>query len=103
MKELEKFKEEEKERNYFLKKKKKKEEKEEKEEKKEKEEKEEKEENYQRTYFKKKFVLNISPLENDEEIEISMKLEKEIKEAFLHIQLITGLFKLALIKEKNNL
>ena len=92
MKELEKFKEEERERNNFLKKKKKKEEK-----------KEEKEENYQRTFFKKKFVINISPFENDEEIEISMKLEKEIKEAFLHIQLSTGLFKLALLKEKNNL
>ena len=32
-----------------------------------------------------------------------MKLEKEIKETFLHIQLSSGLFKLALLKEKNNL
>ena len=46
----------------------------------------EKEENYQRIIFKTKFILNITPFENEEEIEISMKLEKEIKEAFLHIQ-----------------
>ena len=54
-------------------------------------------------FIRKNFIVNIPPFETEEEIELSIKLEKEIKETFLHIQMMSGLFKKAFILEKNNL
>ena len=95
---IEKKKEEEKERNIFvinrnLFKKDKEEEK----------KKEEDKINEKKIIIRKNFIINIPPFEKEEEIELSIKLEKEIKETFLHIQMMSGLFKKAFILEKNNL
>ena len=51
--------------------------------------------------FKRNFIINVPPLENEDEIELSMKLEHEIKEAFIHIQMSSVLFKKSLLGLKN--
>ena len=81
----------------------KKKEEEEDEEEKEEKEKEEEEERIRRRYLKKKIGLknDFPPFTDDEEIEIAIKLEKEIKETFLFIQMSNNLFKKIIFEEKN--
>ena len=97
--------EEEKERKALQMRKKNKEDKNEKEEDEEKEKEKEKEkkevEKMKFGLFKRKFLINVPPLENEDEIELSMKLEHEIKEAFIHIQMSSVLFKKSLLGIKN--